>query len=232
MKKAAVNARLAVLFLLGAAFLLYPPLSRIWNSRTCSRTIAEYILSCEMHTPQDSRTLIQAAESYNTALSQLADPLMDFRSIEGYETLLNTGGDGMIGYLTIEKIKLEIPVYHGTSPAVLQIAAGHLQGSSLPVGGSSTHCVLSAHSGMPNARLFTDLNQMEPGDIFSLAVLDQKLIYRVEEIRTVDPQDRELLAIIPGKDLCTLMTCTPYGVNSHRLLVRGCRLTTPEEVTQ
>ena len=223
MKKGISVSFLTILFLLGISVLLYPALSRLWNRHVQSRAIADYTHSCENLSGQDSHALFRAAENYNAALNQLPNPLLDFRKIDGYNDLLNPEGNGVMGYLSIDKIAVVLPVYHGTVQSVLQIAAGHLQGSSLPTGGRSTHCVISAHSGMPGARLFTDLALLEVGDTFSLTVLDRVLTYRVDEIHTVEPQNREFLGIHSDADLCTLMTCTPYGINSHRLLVRGSR---------
>lgn len=223
MKKGISVSFLTILFLLGISVMLYPALSRLWNRHVQSRAIADYTHSCENLSGQDSHALFRAAENYNAALNQLPNPLLDFRKIDGYNDLLNPEGNGVMGYLFIDKIAVVLPVYHGTAQSVLQIAAGHLQGSSLPTGGRSTHCVISAHSGMPGARLFTDLALLEVGDTFSLTVLDRVLTYRVDEIHTVEPQNREFLGIHSDADLCTLMTCTPYGINSHRLLVRGSR---------
>ena len=179
----------------------------------------------------DYEAMWNAAAEYNRRL--LADTGNRYRMTEAeeeeYESLFDVTGTGIMGYVEIPKIKTSLPIYHGTDEAVLQIAIGHLAGSSLPVGGEGTHCVLTGHRGLPSAKLFTNLDEMEEGDTFSLHVLDQTLTYEVDQIRIVEPQELEDLEIEAGKDYCTLVTCTPYGVNSHRLLVRGHRIETPEE---
>ena len=138
--------------------------------------------------------------------------------------MLDISDNGIMGYIEIPSIKCSLPIYHGVDEAVLQIAVGHIEWTSLPVGGESTHCVLSGHRGLPSAKLFTNLDQLVVGDIFIMRVLDETLTYEVDQIRIVEPQDVEALKIVPGEDLCTLVTCTPYGVNTHRLLVRGHRV--------
>lgn len=157
--------------------------------------------------------------------SELTEPLLSYENIQNYNELLNINNDGMIGYLTIDKIKVELPIYHGISNEVLNSSVGHLEGSSLPIGGNSTHSVLSAHRGLPSAKLFTDLDKLEVGDIFKITVLDEVLTYEVDKIVIVSPSDREYLKIEEDKDYVTLLTCTPYGINTHRLLVRGVRVT-------
>ena len=159
-------------------------------------------------------------------LYETADPLWNFGKVEGYNDTLNVSVGGMIGYLKIEKIGVELPVYHGTSSEVLNVGVGHLEGSSLPVGGESTHCVMSAHRGLPSSKLFTDLDRLEEGDTFQIVVLDQILTYMVDQVKVVLPTETSDLQIIEGGDYCTLFTCTPYGINTHRLLVRGVRIET------
>ena len=156
-------------------------------------------------------------------MSSLKFPLMYYDQIEGYESLLDITGTGIMGYIDIPKIDVKLPIYHGTSEGVLRIAVGHVQGSSLPTGGEGMHCVLSAHRGLPSARLFTDMDQIQIGDIFTLSVLDRTLTYQVDQILTVLPHEVEPLYAVEGEDYCTLVTCTPYGINSHRMLVRGRR---------
>ena len=146
------------------------------------------------------------------------------QQIKNYNSVLNLGGTGIMGYISIPKLQVELPIYHGTAEPVLQVAVGHLEGTSLPIGGIGNHSVLSAHSGLPRAKLFTDLNKMEIGDTFSITVLDRELTYQVDQILVVEPRDVEALYPVEGRDLCTLITCTPYGINSHRLLVRGQRV--------
>ena len=153
-----------------------------------------------------------------------SDPLYDYQKISGYNDILNVSNVGIMGYITIEKLGVELPVYHGTSSDVLNIACGHLEGTSLPVGGQNSHCVLSAHRGLPRAKLFTDLDKMECGDTFTITVLNKTITYQVDQIKIVNPDEVRNLTIEEGKDRCTLLTCTPYGVNTHRLLVRGTRI--------
>ncbi|MCD8097213.1 MAG: class C sortase [Lachnospiraceae bacterium] len=213
-------------FFVGLAILLYPTVSNWWNERVTSRAIATYDEAVNAMSETDYTAYFEAAEAYNENLasigsaSTISNPdLVD----EDYWETLDITGTGIMGYITIDKINVQLPIYHGTDAGVLQIAAGHLEGTSLPVGGESTHCVISAHRGLPSALLFTDLDQMEIGDTFTITVLDQLLTYEVDQISIVEPDELENLYIEEGKDYCTLMTCTPYGVNSHRLLVRGVR---------
>ena len=170
------------------------------------------------------------AKEYNAGLLERYNNFtLTEEQAEKYDALLNIGGDGVMGYIEIPSIDVHLPIYHGTDDAVLQIAVGHLEWTSLPVGGESTHCVLSGHRGLPSARLFTDLDQLKEGDYFMLNILDETLTYEVDQIRIVEPEEVDKLTIIEGRDLCTLVTCTPYGVNSHRLLVRGHRVDNLEE---
>ena len=171
--------------------------------------------------PEDYTALFEQANTYNQALAKLQEPLAEYGEIEGYNSILDISGTGMFGYITIPKISQELPVYHGTSDGVLSVAVGHLQGSSLPVGGESTHSVVSAHRGLPTATLFTHLDRMEVGDIFYFTILDRTITYEVDQIRIIEPDDTSLIQIQEGKDYCTLLTCTPYGINTQRLLVRG-----------
>lgn len=224
MKKDRTNLILVLIFIIGLSVVLYPTVSDYWNSRTQSRAIASYSETVAAMDEEDYNEVFAAAESYNQALGKVKMPFVNFDQVEGYEELLDVSGTGIMGYVTIEKIRVELPIYHGTEDSVLQIAAGHLQGSSLPVGGKGTHSVISAHRGLPSAKLFTDLGELEEGDTFTVTVLNRKLTYRVNQIRIVEPQEIQELEIDPEQDYCTLMTCTPYGINSHRLLVRGIRI--------
>lgn len=228
MKKAIHNLILIVLFLIGLSFLLYPTVSNWWNSLHASRAIVDYDAARKNLSDADYSALFRAAEEYNSAISQIDFPLMYHEQVAGYEQALDVDGSGIMGYITIEKIGVKLPIYHGTSEGVLQKGVGHLTGSSLPIGGQGNHAVLSAHRGLPSARLFTDLDQMRIGNRFTLSILDRELIYEVDQILTVEPQDVEALYPAAGEDYCTLVTCTPYGVNSHRLLVRGHRVTAEE----
>lgn len=231
MRKKSTTIILLLILFTGLSLLLYPTVSDYWNSFHQSRAIAGYTERVAEMDTADYEAMWNAAVEYNQRL--LADTGNRYRMTEAeeeeYESLLDVTGTGIMGYVEIPKIKTSLPIYHGTDDAVLQIAIGHLAGSSLPVGGEGTHCVLTGHRGLPSAKLFTNLDEMEEGDTFFLHVLDQTLTYEVDQIRIVEPQELEDLEIESGKDYCTLVTCTPYGVNSHRLLVRGHRIETPEE---
>lgn len=224
-KSSFVTAILIAALLAGALLLLYPTVSDYWNSFHQSRAIASY---AEQVADLDDTTYDQIwadARAYNETLDNSTSRfVMTEEQKELYEALLNIADNGVMGYIEIPKIKCNLPIYHGTDEAVLQIAIGHVQGSSLPAGGESTHCVLSGHRGLPSAKLFSDLDQLAEGDVFLLRVLDETLTYEVDQIRTVLPNELDNLAIEEGKDYCTLVTCTPYGINSHRLLVRGHRV--------
>ncbi len=220
---------LVFLLLVGLSVMLYPTVSDWWNSRTQSRAIASYNEAVAGMDDTDYEKILTQAHEYNAQLSQVYAPFSNYETIAGYEELLDISGTGIMGYISIPQIGVELPIYHGTSESVLNIAAGHLQGSSLPVGGENTHAVISAHRGLPSARLFTDIDQLVVGDIFTITVLDEVLTYEVEEILIVLPSEMDKLAIIPGGDYVTLMTCTPYGVNTHRLLVRSHRIDTAVE---
>ena len=216
-------------FLVGVSVLLYPAFSDYWNSKTQSRAIVDYEAVLEYLEPEDYTALFQAAYDYNEALYQTEYPLVDHWSVPGYYEALKLEGTSIIGYVKISKIGVELPIYHGTSDEVLNKGVGHLEGSSLPVGGESTHSVMSAHRGLPSAKLFTDLDRLEPGDTFQVIILDQVLTYQVDQVKIVTPTEVQDLLIQKGKDYCTLFTCTPYGINTHRLLVRGVRIETVVE---
>ena len=225
-KKGTISTAILILiFLVGLSLLLYPTVSDYWNSLHQSRAITEYAEQVANLDDELSDQLWQDAQEYNQSLLTKADryELSDEEYAE-YESLLNVSGNGIIGYIEIPSISCSLPIYHGTDEAVLQIAVGHIEGSSRPVGGESTHCVLSGHRGLPSARLFTDLDKLVVGDEFILRVLDETLTYEVDQIRTVLPYELDELAIEEGQDYCTLVTCTPYGINTHRLLVRGHRV--------
>ena len=222
MKKTTILVLLC--FLIGLSLLLYPSVSNWWNSLHASSVIVEYNAAQEELSAEDYEALFAAAEDYNRNISEIDFPLMYCDQAAGYEQVLNLDGSGVMGYIHIPKIKVKLPILHGTSEGVLQKAIGHLQGTSLPTGGAGNHCVLSAHRGLPSARLFTDLDQIKTGDDFTLTVLNRELHYEVDQILTVEPHEVEALYPVEGEDYCTLVTCTPYGVNSHRLLVRGRRI--------
>ena len=215
-----------VLLFIGLSVLLYPSISQYWNSKTQSQAVHSYENFLKYFSDEDIEKALAAAEEYNAKLAELKFPLRDFRQVEGYNEALNLSGSGMMGYITIDTIGVEIPIYHGTSDSVLAFAAGHIEGTSLPIGGVSTHSALSAHRGLPNAKLFTDLDRIQKGDVFVIKIMNKNYMYEVDQILTVKPQNMNDLAIVEGKDYCTLVTCTPYGINSHRLLVRGVRTDT------
>lgn len=221
MKSRKTTIILLISFFIGLSVLLYPSISSYWNSKTQSEAIVDYESMLSQYKPEDYTGIFEAAEEYNKKLFQLEDPMTEYPKLKEYNEILNIGGNGMIGYITVPKISQELPVYHGTSEGVLSVAVGHLEGTSLPVGGESTHSVVSAHRGLPTAVLFTHLDRMEIGDVFYFTILDRKVTYEVDRIRIVDPNDSSLIQIDEGKDYCTLLTCTPYGINTQRLLVRG-----------
>lgn len=224
-KSSFVTAILIAALLAGALLLLYPTVSDYWNSFHQSRAIASYAEQVADLDDNMYEQLWADARAYNETLgSSTSRFVMTDEQKKVYDALLNIAGNGVMGYIEIPKIKCNLPIYHGTDESVLQIAIGHVQGSSLPVGGAGTHCVLSGHRGLPRAKLFTDIDQLTEGDVFLLRVLDETLTYEVDQIRTVLPDELDDLAIEEGKDYCTLVTCTPYGINSHRLLVRGHRV--------
>ena len=225
MKKHKVTIIMITLFFIGLLTLFYPTLSNYYNEKNQSKTIYNYENILNEKNKIDFDKLKEDAINYNKELSELTEPLLSYENIQNYNELLNINNDGMIGYLTIDKIKVELPIYHGISNEVLNSSVGHLEGSSLPIGGNSTHSVLSAHRGLPSAKLFTDLDKLEVGDIFKITVLDEVLTYEVDKIVIVSPSDREYLKIEEDKDYVTLLTCTPYGINTHSLLVRGVRVT-------
>ena len=218
----------AVLFA-GLSLLLYPLVSNYWNSIHQSQAIATYMDDVSKLDDSTYDALREEAQSYNASLLEDKNRFFpDEEEQQQYEQLLSISDGGIIGYIEIPSIDVTLPIYHGTSEEILQVAIGHIEGSSLPVGGLSTHCVISGHRGLPSSRLFTDIDQLSEGDIFTLLVLDEALTYEVDQIRIVEPDDISLLEIKEGEDLCTLVTCTPYGVNSHRLLVRGHRVENQE----
>ena len=216
---------LLLVFLAGLSLLLYPTVSDWWNSLHQTRAITGYAEQVAGLDDELYDRLLEEARAYNETLAGKADRFsLSDRELEEYGQLLSVEGTEVIGYIRIDKIDVYLPIYHGTSDAVLQAGVGHLEGSSLPVGGEGTHAVISGHRGLPSADLFTDLDQLEEGDTFVITVLDETLTYEVDQIRIVEPTDFSELAIVEGEDYCTLMTCTPYGINTHRLLVRGHRV--------
>ena len=224
------TAFLVLLLLAGVSLLLYPSLSDYWNSMHQTRAIASYAETVSQLDTAQYDEMWKAAQDYNRSLAQreTAFALTDEQKA-AYESLLDVSGLGVMGYIEIPEIDCSLPIYHGTEESVLQVAVGHLEWSNLPVGGEGTHCVLSGHRGLPSAKLFTNLDKLAVGDTFLLRVLDEVLTYEVDQILIVEPEQVDALGIVPGEDYCTLVTCTPYGINPHRLLVRGHRVeNTPE----
>lgn len=224
MKKHLTTVIFLLIFIAGLSLMLYPTVSDRWNRMHQTRAITAYAEAAASLDDAEYEKILADAHAYNEALAARGSSVeLAAEKKEQYTSVLNITGHGIMGYIDIPKIDCHLPIYHGTSEGVLQTAVGHLEGSSLPVGGESTHCVLSGHRGLPSARLFTDLDQMLVGDQFMVCVLDEVLTYEVDQILVVLPEETEALAIVPGGDFCTLVTCTPYGVNSHRMLVRGRR---------
>ena len=216
-------------FLVGICILLYPAFSDYWNSKTQSHAIVDYESVLDQLEPEDYKAIFDKAHAYNKSLYETDFPLTDYGKVPGYNDALRITDNDMIGYLKIDRIGVELPIYHGTSDDVLNRGVGHLEGSSLPVGGENTHSIMSAHRGLPSSKLFTDLDRIEKGDTFQIVILDQVLTYQVDFIKVIEPTDVSNLQIIEGGDYCTLFTCTPYGINTHRLLVRGVRIETIKE---
>lgn len=217
---------LIIMLLVGLSVMLYPTFSDWWNKNLASHNVSSYNEAVAELDDGETERLLNEAHEYNEKLAGLFAPFTNYDEISGYEDILNVSGSGMIGYISIPLIKIELPIYHGTSEGVLNVAAGHLQGSSLPVGGNNTHAVISAHRGLPSAKLFTDLDKLVEGDTFTITVLGEVYTYEIEKILTVKPEEVDKLAIIPNGDYVTLMTCTPYGINTHRLLLRSHRIET------
>ena len=232
MKKGKISTIiLIVVFCVGLSLLLYPTVSDYWNSLHQTRAIARYTKQVDELNADVYEQLWQDAQNYNQTLLNRANRYkMTEAERAEYESLLNVSRNGIIGYIQIEKINCTLPVYHGTAESALQIAVGHIEGTSLPVGGEGSHCGLSGHRGLPSAKLFTNLDQLEVGDTFTITVLDRVLTYEVDQISIVLPTETDNLKVVDGKDYVTLMTCTPYGINSHRLLVRGRRIETPDKL--
>ena len=230
MRKHLSTILLVFILLIGLSLLLYPSVSDYWNSLHQTRAIATYAENVANLDNNQYDRLWEDARAYNRTLGLRSNPyyLSEEQKAE-YERLLDVSGLGVMGYIEIPEIDVSLPIYHGTEESVLQIAVGHLEWTSLPVGGESTHCVLSGHRGLPSAKLFTNLDKLREGDTFLLRVLDEVLTYEVDQILIVEPQETAALQIEEGKDYCTLVTCTPYGVNTHRLLVRGHRVENMEQ---
>ena len=228
-KSRASTVILIIVFLVGLSLLLYPSLSDYWNSFRQSRAIASYVESVSHLDNQEYQALLEEARAYNASLvgdKTRFSPTEE--ELAEYLTLLGSTGPA-VGYVEIPAIKLTLPIYLGTSETVLQVGVGTMEGSSLPIGGESTHAVLTGHRGLPSATLFTDLDRLVQGDMFHIHILNETCTYEVDQILIVEPAEMDALEIVEGEDYCTLVTCTPYGVNSHRMLVRGHRIETPED---
>ena len=228
MRKNLSTIILILIFLVGLSVMLYPSVSDAVNRKHQSRAVAGYAEEVEQLSDADYQTYFDAADAYNRQLNTTPNAFYKPDLVSGYAQTLDISGTGIMGYITIPKISVELPIYHGTDEGVLQVAAGHLEGSSLPVGGAGTHAVISAHRGLPSAKLFTNLDELEVGDRFTITVLNRVLTYEVDQISIVLPTEIDQLLPTEGMDYVTLMTCTPYGVNTHRLLVRGKRVETTE----
>ena len=229
MKRILINCIIGLLFLAGLSVLLYPSVSDYINEKNSSRAISNYDTVIEQMEEEDYTKEWEAALAYNKYLAEfsnlsVAAVVEEEREDSLYTNLLNATGTGIMGSIKIPSVKINLPIYHGTDEAVLQIAAGHYIGSSLPIGGESTHAILTGHRGLPSAKLFTDLDRLETGDIFYIKVLGEILEYQIDQIEIVLPEEVEGLSIVPGEDYVTLVTCTPYGINSHRMLIRGTRI--------
>jgi sortase A len=230
LKKNMIEILLGLALLVGLCLILYPTVSNYWNRFHQSRAISTYTETVEEMDDSDSEKILEAAKEYNAERTKKQEGTnLSGKEMAEYKKQLNVSGLGIMGYIEIPKINCNMPIYHGTDESILQIAAGHLEWTSLPVGGKSSHCVIAGHSGLPSAKLFTDLDSLEIGDIFMITVLTETLTYEVDQIKVVLPEEVDDLKIVEGKDLCTLVTCTPYGINSHRLLVRGHRIANIEE---
>ena len=225
MKKHLTTILLVIALIVGLSVMLYPSIANFYNSLHQSRAISDYAEAVADIGDDEYDRILSSAREYNAELYETIYSLeLSDEQLERYKSELDITGTGIMGYIEIKKIGTFLPIYHGTEESVLQIAIGHIAGTSLPVGGENTHCVLSGHRGLPSARLFTDLDKMQEGDTFTLRTLDETLTYEVDSIRTVLPDEAEKLSVEKGRDLCTLVTCTPYGINSHRLLVTGHRV--------
>lgn len=224
MKKLLPNLMLVLVFLAGLTLLLYPTVSNYINTIHQSHVVSSYEAEAAKLSAEDYTPIRKAAQEYNAALAANPDRFLQTdEDLAAYLAQMDPFKNGIMGYVEIDKIDVKLPIYHGTDDSVLQVGAGHVEGTSLPVGGAGTHCAISGHSGLPSAMLFTNLEKLKVGDEFSLHVLNETLNYRVDQIQVVEPYDLSVLDIEPDQDYCTLVTCTPYGINSHRLMVRGVR---------
>lgn len=234
MKRKILTLFACMMFGLGLSLILYPTVSNFINEKNQSRVILEYEQELASMQKNDYERFWRDAETYNQLVQSnfFPDSEEDITGNSDYYSALNVGDSGVMGYLQIPKINLRLPVYHGISDEVLQTSIGHMPQTSLPIGGKNTHAVFSGHRGLPSARIFTDLDQLETGDIFYLYILDRVLAYQVDQILTVEPWDTGSLQIVPKEDYTSLTTCTPYGINTHRLLIRGKRISYDDNPSQ
>ena len=224
MKNSKSTLLLILMFIIGLCILLYPLISNWWNAKVQTQMIENYESVLQTIDGEDYSQYFEAADAFNQKLLDMSSPLSHTKQLTEYEEILKVPNTDVMGYIAIDKLQLELPIYHGTSDEVLTAGVGHLKGSSVPVGGPGTHCALSAHRGLPSSKLFSDLDKLELGDLFTITVLDRLMTYQVEDIQIVLPKEVEHLKIDKDKDYVTLITCTPYGINTHRLLVRGTRV--------
>jgi len=225
MKSKLSNVLIVLALFVGLSLILYPMVSDYINAKHQSRAIQSYEKTVNEDLTEDRiAQMFEKAYDYNRRLNATSGSFYHPETVDGYMNTLDVTGTGIMGYITIEKIGVELPIYHTVAESILQVAAGHIPGTALPVGGEGNHAVLAGHRGLPSAKLFTDLNKLEEGDIFTVTILNQVFMYKIDQVLTVLPTDGEDLQPVAGKDYCTLVTCTPYGINSHRLLVRGERI--------
>ncbi len=224
---------LIVILFIGVALISYPSIANWWNTLGQSKAISDYMEQVSQIDDAEYKDMIKKAQAFNAKLAAKGSyvPLSDDEKQE-YNSLLNIGAGGIMGYIDIPILRTTLAVYHGVDENVLQVGAGHVEGTSLPVGGPNTHCVISGHRGLVSARLFTDLNKLVEGDTFMLHILDETLTYEVDQILTVLPEETSGINIVPNMDYCTLVTCTPYGINTHRLLIRGHRIDNEDDISQ
>lgn len=229
-KKDKTTILIVLVLLAGIGLITYPSFSNYWNMLHQSRAIVDYQEAVDNNSDEENQRMLDEAEAYNEKLARhdLNLNLSDEEKKE-YDSILDVTGTGIMGYISIESLDIDLPIYHDTTESVLQIAVGHLAGTSLPIGGNNTHSVLTGHTGLPSARLFTDIDKLKKKDTFQITVLNKTITYEVDDIRTVLPDELNTLGIEQGKDLCTLVTCTPYGINTHRLLVTGHRIPNPKK---
>lgn len=215
---------LVLIMLAGLGVFFYPAISDWWNSMHATQAIAGYVDAVADISKEEKANMLKAAKRYNDALPNGVNFNLLEAELAEYNKILDITGTGIMGYIQIPSIGVNLPIYHSVDEGILQIAAGHIPGSSFPIGGKRTHAVMSGHRGLPSAKLFSDLDKLKEGDIFTITVLDRVVTYQADQIRIVLPEETDELAIVNGKDYCTLITCTPYGINTHRILLRGHRI--------